>query len=67
MLGLQFHLETTPQSAAALIDNCRPELDNSAYVQDPAAMLTDWQRFQHINRIMEKVLDALTHRGPPAI
>jgi len=67
MVGLQFHLETTPQSAAALIDNCRPELDNSAYVQDPAAMLADWRRFQHINMIMEKALDALTHPGPLAL
>jgi GMP synthase-like glutamine amidotransferase len=67
MVGLQFHLETTPQSAAALIANCRPELDNSAYVQKPAAMLADGRRFQHINRIMEKVLDALIHPGPSAI
>ena len=59
MVGLQFHLETTPASARALIDHCAEELDGSAYVQEPAAMLADPQRFQQINAIMEKLLDAL--------
>ena len=59
MVGLQFHLETTPRSARALIENCGQELDGSAYVQEPAAMLADPQRFQQINEIMEKLLDAL--------
>ncbi len=59
MVGLQFHLETTPHSARALIENCGKELDGSAYVQEPAAMLGDPQRFLQINAIMEKLLDTL--------
>jgi GMP synthase-like glutamine amidotransferase len=64
MVGLQFHLETTPRSAAALIDNCRGELDGSVFVQDPAAMLAQPQRFHRINTVMEKLLDALTRKTP---
>jgi len=32
-LGLQFHLETTPDSAQALIDNCRDEMEESPDIQ----------------------------------
>jgi len=60
VVGLQFHLETTPRSAQALIDHCAEELDGSTYVQEPAAMLAEPQRFQQINAIMEKLLDVLT-------
>jgi GMP synthase-like glutamine amidotransferase len=32
-LGLQFHLETTPENAQALIENCRDEMEKSPDVQ----------------------------------
>jgi GMP synthase-like glutamine amidotransferase len=65
-VGLQFHLETTPRSAAALIENCRHELAGGAHVQDPAAMLARPRRFEQINTLMEKLLDALTRTGHAA-
>ncbi len=57
VLALQFHLETTPQSAADLIAHCGDELDASPFVHDAAALLAEPQRFATINRIMADVLD----------
>ena len=59
VVAFQFHLETTPASAQALIENSRNELDNSAYVQTEQQMLSSPQRFSNINQIMRSVLDAL--------
>lgn len=38
VLGLQFHLETTPASLAALVANCADEIVPGPYVQDAATM-----------------------------
>jgi GMP synthase-like glutamine amidotransferase len=38
VLGLQFHLETTPETLAALVDNCADEIVPGPYVQDAATM-----------------------------
>ncbi len=57
--AFQFHLETTLESATALINNCRNELDGSLYVQAEKAMLSNIKKFSSINKIMFSVLDAL--------
>ena len=59
VVGFQFHLETTPTSAQALINKCRDELDGSVYVQSESEMLSDPRRFSRINQIMANVLDCL--------
>ncbi len=59
ILALQFHLETTPESAAALIDNGRHELNGSGFVQGEEEMLADPARFVRINKVMRKVLEIL--------
>jgi GMP synthase (glutamine-hydrolysing) len=59
VLALQFHLETTPSSAVALIENCRNELDGSCYVQSTEEIIADARRFLTINKMMCSVLDAL--------
>jgi GMP synthase-like glutamine amidotransferase len=59
VIGLQFHLETTPASARALVENCGHELDNSRYVQTAEKMLSDGSRFERINTIMAALLDKL--------
>ena len=59
VVGFQFHLETTLESATALIENCGDELDDSQYVQDATSMLADKQRFKTLNQTMYGVLDAL--------
>ena len=62
ILALQFHLETTPESARALIKNSRDELDNSKYVQSEKEMLARPARFEHINKVMKKVLERLMEK-----
>ena len=62
VLGFQFHMETTPDSALALVDNCADELDSSRYVQTANEILADPAKFQHINHIMAAVLDRLAAR-----
>ena len=62
VVGFQFHLETTPDSAQVLIDNCSDELDGSRYVQTAEEIVADATKFQCINRIMAAVLDRLASR-----
>lgn len=62
VLGLQFHLETTPESAEALIANCPADLRPGSWVQTAGWMLSQPQRFERINRLMERVLDHLATR-----
>lgn len=64
IVALQFHLETTVQSATSLIANCRDELDGSLYVQSEGEILAQDQRFSTINRVMVSVLEALESRNP---
>jgi GMP synthase (glutamine-hydrolysing) len=59
VFAFQFHLETTLQSAKALIDNCSDELDGSKYVQSEKEILSNPKRFSTINRIMHQVLDTI--------
>jgi GMP synthase-like glutamine amidotransferase len=59
VLGLQFHMETTPRSAALLIDNSREELVPGPHIQAEADMLARPERFARMNRLMDSVLDAM--------
>lgn len=59
VIGFQFHLETTLESAAALIDNCHDDLDGGRHVQSEAEMLADESRFKRINDVMLAVLARL--------
>lgn len=64
VVGLQYHLETTAESARALIENCGDELDGSHYVQDAEEILTDHRRFDAINSSMIELLDAMERQYP---
>ncbi len=59
IVGLQYHLETTRESAAALIENCSHEIVEAPYVQTGEEMLSDPSRFSRINDEMQKVLHYL--------
>lgn len=56
VFGFQFHLETTPTSAAALLEHCGDELDGSRYVQSAARITGNPAAFAQINRLMSAVL-----------
>lgn len=59
VVGLQFHLETTQQTAQDLIHNCHKELVPAEFIQTAEEMLADEQRFVGINAAMERLLDGL--------
>jgi GMP synthase-like glutamine amidotransferase len=40
VIGLQFHLETTPESAQAMVEHCREELLPARCVQTDAEILS---------------------------
>jgi len=64
VVALQFHLETTPESAARLVENCRDELDGSRFVQTEEEILAGGGRFSTLNRTLFAVLEALEQQGP---
>lgn len=60
VIGLQFHLETTPQAAMDIVAHCRDELVPSRYVQtEPEILSTDLGRYQSINELMNRILSFL--------
>ncbi|BFM38169.1 gamma-glutamyl-gamma-aminobutyrate hydrolase family protein [Synechocystis sp. LKSZ1] len=60
VLGLQFHLETTPASALALVAHCRDELVPGLYIQSEQAILAASPAdYQVINQLMVEVLQFL--------
>ncbi|MFA5291448.1 MAG: type 1 glutamine amidotransferase [Phycisphaerae bacterium] len=59
VVGFQFHLETTLNSAKDLIDNFSNELNGDKYVQGEKEMLSDTSRFDKINKVMSSILDKL--------
>ena len=60
-MGLQFHLETTRESAATIVENCREELVPGPYIQSETALLAAPEsNYRQINRLMEKVLSYIT-------
>lgn len=60
VIGLQFHLETTPESAREMVENCRHELQPAPTVQDEATILAAGaERYRRINQLMAGVLDFL--------
>ncbi|MBL4566585.1 MAG: type 1 glutamine amidotransferase [Porticoccus sp.] len=59
VIGLQFHLETTPESALDLTIHCKNELSKSLYVQSAEKILSQPERYEKINHIMEAILGYL--------
>ena len=57
VVGLQFHFETTPESAMQLITHCGDELVAAPFIQPAEAMMARPERFVAINRLMSGLLD----------
>ena len=66
IVGLQYHLETTLESARALIQHCRHELVKAPHVQTEAEIQSQPKRFRALNREMDRLLDYFIsiHRTP---
>lgn len=56
VFGFQFHLETTPASAAALIQHCGADIDGSRYTQDPETIMAHPEKFVRINQAMSEII-----------
>jgi GMP synthase-like glutamine amidotransferase len=57
--AFQFHLESTRESVESLVYNCPEDLAEGPFVQSPAEMLTNLDRFRAINGLMADFLDGL--------
>lgn len=57
VLGLQFHLETTPDGARALLDHCRDDLTPGPFVQTEAELRNaPPPAYAQVNALMAEVL-----------
>ncbi len=63
VVALQFHLETTPESARALIEHGADDLLPGPYVQTPETMLAEPARFAEANGVMGELLARLVARA----
>lgn len=57
VVGLQFHLEATPAWAERLIEHCSDELIAAPFVQQGPEMLSDLNRFDRVNQVLNNLLD----------
>ena len=63
VIGLQFHLETTPESAENLVANCADELVEGAFIQTENEILSaPPARYAAINRLMADILAYLLRK-----
>jgi GMP synthase-like glutamine amidotransferase len=57
VIGIQFHLETTPDAAKEIVSHCRAELIPSKYVQSEKEIFAaPPEKYQTINNLMAEVL-----------
>jgi len=60
VIGLQFHLEATFESASALLENCRAEIVQGPYIQSEIKLSSvSLSSYQAINSVMNNVLSYL--------
>jgi GMP synthase-like glutamine amidotransferase len=60
VIGLQFHLETTPRAAQDIVSNCRDELIPAPYIQTEEKILSaNPEQYKSINDLMNKILSFL--------
>ncbi len=64
VIALQFHLETTPESAKKLIENSQEELkEKGKYIQSPDEMLNNKEYFEDIEKLLFQMLNKLVNLG----
>jgi len=60
VIGLQFHLETTLESAQEIVTHCRAELSPSQYVQSEKDILAaPPEKYRAVNRLLARMLSFL--------
>ena len=64
VVGLQFHLETTPESAREMVAHCRAELSPAPFVQSESDILSaPSEKYRSVNRLLENLLAFLQNAG----
>ena len=64
MIGLQFHLETTPELANGLVTYCRNELVSAPFIQTENEILSATpDRYTLVNNLMDRLLTYLLRDG----
>ena len=59
VVGLQFHIEMTSASVAALVDNCGNELTGGKYIQSAAEIMGNHAHFATNQQLLAKLLERL--------
>jgi GMP synthase-like glutamine amidotransferase len=63
VIGLQFHLETTPEAARELVTHCRDELVPAKYIQTEEEILSAKPEiYKSINQRMDSILSFLLQK-----
>lgn len=57
IVGLQFHLETTPEGLHALIENCSEEIVEGPFIQSATTMRAVTDRFAPNQNVMQALLE----------
>ncbi len=57
VLALQFHLEATPKTLEAMVENCRDELVPGEFIQTNQDILAGEKFCSQTNALMRKILD----------
>jgi GMP synthase-like glutamine amidotransferase len=63
VVGLQFHIETTPMSVAALIENCGNELTEGRFIQTATRITEDRAHFRMNQQVLKTLLEQLEGRA----
>jgi GMP synthase (glutamine-hydrolysing) len=59
VIGLQFHLESSADSIAALLQNCGDEIIKGSYIQTTEEIKAGFQHIKGLNQLMCSLLDRL--------
>lgn len=60
VVGLQFHIEFSPETVLSLIQNCSAEMVDGQYIQRPDSILSRSGYFDDIHRAMVRFLENMT-------
>ena len=63
VVGLQFHLETTPSSVAALLEHCGDELTEGRFVQPAARITEERAHFTMNQQVLKTLLEQLAAKA----
>ena len=64
-IGLQFHLESNPESMKRLIDHCAEEMTAGPYVQMPEDLAAARESYDGLRELMESLLDRIERELGP--